>query len=1499
MKRQSSAPAKTAVLSASTADGMIAITQRITDNTLRVDELRQMSADELVTLWQTPYGVTTILHELMLSAADRLIRTAIEIIGANRKAYYLVRDGNGNTPLHAFAMRVGGAHNTALCAFVIGCVPLDALSAVNKENNTPVHLFPLTGNYAAVKMCRERDASLGTKQNVYMQTPTELSLERQRSETEQQLRVTKEENRRLAHNQSMADEEEEKLKEFYRRMDDEMKRRDAVEATLREAAASANKRIEGLEAIRTTQARVMRDALAEKEAARNQADELRRQLDEATSTQTQNSNALAQHAAELQRRERELHERSSALDAAYNEIEALRAEENAAIGDEHQRKIQDAEKRAAELQARVSEETRQRDEAATNLRDQQRATDEARTELLEMRQRVKKLESKEQHAAGNATLAQNALESMRTELETMRREEAERRETQLQALREENEHARAELQTLKSSSEEAQRLRASLDAERDRNEQWRSAAAENEQKMQTLLAELETERAKPIVVSAPPSPSLTSSQLIRRASAKRLVPGGLAAAMLASGNDDAPMMSPRTRSTTSTTESRPSVGTPRASSSSNDEANAGLNGKFFNNVINCVLDGDIQTLTVLVSPKLELNVDVVVDAMGRSLLEILLFKTVQHHHILVVAAKNRVKLNAAVPNVAETQYARAADMFELLVRAGARWPDLPEFITEHREHVPPSLAMKFDVYEQWWPFVEVLLGGEKSKETYQQLQRLLPTLGDPNHILSSFASKAIREQFVGRNMTYLHIALELYTEQVVGVVTLLLSVPEIDVRLLNSHGMTPLHSAIHRLHTLPHKCVPIVEALMAAGSNASLPCINAEMLTHWTALASKAAKQNEDKQTKREAGEASVRAKILQRTTSKRASMGKRLSMTVSAASAGNSSSSSSSSPGAEELTALHNDACKYTTPLAMAEIVGNARLIELLTSPRYRRIDTADLAEMIIERALMHDSLLTSFRSGQLRRHPLLVRYFEALHHVLHCYNPYTTSVIKATGIRPTVLKTKLATALPQTIVDNDERLACALVNEQVADSTSPLLPAVQTSLNAPLALEQLITDIGETRECASVLELAQQMLRVAKASESHQYDVSDTILKSAVERFDEAVQMAIAMMIERNSPPQAFVYVVARDDAQYGPLICYDTPLPTLEQRSVLQALVVAGQVEQLEALYLRSPDVLEHRFLHDQALLKLAIDSKQPLILAAIDCICQQAAHARRVAFEARNTPNALSDESLSLAARSALMREQKRAQQTYQEKFLDAKLCQAANRDHYLLLTGDGSTILHLCVEQFRDDLLQFVLSSVMQQIMLCDVHGRKPLETATKLALDASLLPTQREALTRCVSLLRTAMQPVITPLNFATLKSNDVASSTPKTITPTVTAPLSAVSQLSPRKETIQDDDDDNNNVTTTTTPRRRRHRERQATAIMVLPTVVESWDTAVLADISTDSLLPISAKPEDPNSVEQAGNEALSKSARRRHHKHSSDKPDTPRSSLKRSKERESKTET
>ena len=1473
---------------------------RIMGGTLQVAEIRSMSLDELVTLWRTPTGTTSVLHEAMMWGSVHLVRAAFETIGSNRPNYHMVADSNGNVPLHMFAMRAE-AHDVQLTQLVVNGSPIEALRAMNKEGNTPVHLFPLCGNQAAVQLCKARDAGLLARHNSYQQTPEELTLQRMRGDLESQVQSLKKENRRLAHNQSKADDDEEKFKDFYQRMDEELKNRDAEKAEMEAAAKAAAKKIEALEAMRASQAAVMRDALEKKANAEKIAEKLRRECDTAMATVHASNEEIARRTAEVEQRDRDVREQAAALTAAYVEVEALKRDEDSeqkralevaearaqemerlveserrsssttsltlaeekdrarkleeqlaalrrahaevasmrqSLTEEQQRKIAAAEHRAAELQASVDEQRTQRDDAARKLEEQKRATEEARSQLDAMKRRVDELETRKLNAAGDVTNASHELERMRNELERVRREGTEQREQQLKLLNDGNERARADLEKFKSSSDEAQLLRLSLDAERDRNEQWRITAEENEQKIKTLIAELEAARERPISIN-PPTQSLSHSQLLRRPSASRIststhtsitsngVFGGISAATSSSSSTgsnsssatiEEQLTSPRSRaSMTLTLDARP---LPTMAAASDDGSNARFNTKFFANVVSRVLECDVETLAVLVSPKLELNVDAIVDQLEHNLLEALLLKTVQNHHILH-ATRNAGKMAGTAT---EAQYNRAAEMFELLVKAGVRWAELPAFVAAHHEHVSSALAAKLANYEQWWPFAEALLAGDKAKDALGAIMRALPTIGDPNHILTHFSTKSTREQFADRNMSYLHIALETYTEHVVPIVTAILGVPEIDVNLRNSHDMTPLHTALMRLHATPHKCAPIVEALLAAGADPTTPCVNAEIVAHWAILAGKAAKQDHDTPAKREAGEAMVRAKLLQRSVSKRAVIGGQRAL-------------STSTTNVEELSTLRTDAQKYTTPLAMAQILGNERLVELLTRTRYRRIETHDLAEMIVDRAMLGCALRESHRSGQLVRYPMLVRYFELLHHILNCFNPYTTSVFLATGTRPTVLSTKLGIALPQSIVDNDERTLCELVNARLRDpqssETASLRQAIQAASatngggaappatprsmggssigDVTRALEQVVADIDGTRDLALVCDLAKRLLRIATAVETHTYSVSDVILKSVGERYDDAVLLAIATFIEQARPsPTAFVYVVARDDAQFGPLVCYDSVLAARGNMTVLQALFASGHVALIEALYARSPDTLEHRFRHDRALLKIAVDCKQPLVLVAIDFMCEHAAARRRRAIEKRESPT----DALALA------REIKRNQQPL---LLEAKTCEAANREHYSLVTTEGSTVLHLCIEQLRDDLLQFALSTVAQQMLLCDAHGRKPFEVAQRMARDPALSEAARATLDACTSLLSSHAHLVVGTLNLTGTMS-------PRTNGTPTAAPKSPVLELATpimvaRLDTPTSGDKQH-------TPHRRKHREKPAE-----PAVDAPFEDVPLAD--------------------------------------------------------------
>ena len=1330
----------------------------VQQNTLKVAELRKYSRDALVARIETSFGATTLLHNIMLIGNERLVSAALEIIGSDKPAMYTVLDADNNTPVHAFAQRVvSGQHNDQLTAAVINSAPLAALRATNKNGDTPAHLFPLCGNTRAVEMCRKRDPSLVVTQNALRQTPVELALERQRVEQTSELKVLQAENRRLAHNQSMADAEEAKLAEFYRRMDIETKRRDAQEAALRQEVERSAERIRALEAIAQTKERVMREAIANREKAEAQVTRLKQRLDEAAATQSSAADAVERTARTLAERERELLERQTALAEAFAEVTALRTETTDALADDQRSKIDAAEQRAAALQAQIAAEQAARDAVAQELGAQQTLVTRLQSELDEARRRVTEVETTKTRADADESAARSKFEELRAQLCRVQTEERLAFETQIATLRAQNEQNRNELARLQLSGDEAKKLRETLEAERDRTEQWQHAHEESELRVRSLLVELEAEQARPIAMGAASATSNSSTghaALQRRPSSTKMS-AAVSAAL-----------------STSTTIPAP---TP-VNLATFDE---GANDKFIQNVINRVLECDCDALSLLV--KLELDIAGIVDRAGTGLLELFMMKVLQASYVTTAANWTESTTSQAV--------IRASEMFELLVRAGARWAGLPKFIAEHSNKLGRGLAAKFEVYEQWWAFADALLAGDKVKNAHVALQRALPTIGDPNHILTQFHSKAHRETFAGREMSYLHLALELYNEQVLVVVELLLSVPGIDVNLANAHQLTPLHAAIQRFYKVPGRCASLVEALMAAGADPLRPCDNVEVIEHWASLAADAVPKhatNEfDKEARQEALATVSRARSMQRTSS-RAS---RSTIVVGA-------QRDQAKLNNDELTWLATTTNKYTTPLAMAGIIGSERLTELLTQERYRRVETRTLAAMIIERAMLHHWLLEAFESGALARYPALAKYFEFLHHVPHCFNPYTTSVIVATNVRPRALKTKLAVGLAQSIVDVVERHIVEHIVRRLDDPQSIESKSLAAASNgsqppqtprgssggsrfgsvpdAHQALEQLTADLEGNNELLAIWQLASSLLRIVKASESHAYDVGPTILASIVERYDEAVEEAIALMIERRAetPPAAFVYVVARDDAQFGPRVCYDSILPSLQQ-SVLQALVANGDIEKLEALHARASEALEHRLASDRALLKLAIDSRQPLVVAWFDYVAERSAMRLRRAFEARAS-------SASVVALATAQQAQRQGVKR------DAKECKAANREHYSLVTLEGSTILHLCVTAMRDDLLDFVLSTAFGQLSKCDAHGRRPVELAVHLASNDRLTPAQKQALASCTALLRGTAHTLVTPLVFPPMSTN--APSPRKSPVATIVSPR-AENLVSPRSK--------------------------------------------------------------------------------------------------------------
>jgi len=1420
--------------------------EAVQNNKLRVAELRKYSRAHLTAPIETSFGPTTLLHQLMLIGSEALVRTALEIVGADRPGFYMALDADHNTPLHAFAQRVGGgASAEALTAAVIAAAPIEALRAKNKEGNTPVHLFPLCGNLGAVELCRRRDASLVALQNAYRQTPAELALEAQRMEMETQLKTLRADNRRLTHNQSMADAEEAKLAEFYQRMDIELKRRDAEEAKLRAAVDESNARIKAMEAIAQTKERVMREAIAKREEAERAAADMTKRWRQAGDSQSAALAAADRTRLELEERAARLEEQSAALNEAYGEITALRADTEKSLAEDQRKKIADAEARAAKLEAQFAAEQEQRDRVASELAAQQTLVTQLRDELERARQRVTEVETRKTSAERDESAARARFDEQRAQLSRAQADERAAFEKQIATLREQNDASRSELSRLQLSGDEAKKLRETLDAERDRTEQWRQAHEESEARVRTLMAELEAEQARPITpqTAAASLSSSSSSALQRRPSSTKMSAAVAAAlhASIASGVAPSSALSMITTTASPSSSSSAAATDEPGSPRSRCAAPAPVveedpNDRFLNNVINRVLECDYDTLALLVSAKLEFDVASLVDRTGTCVLELFLNKVLQSHYVATAAG-------AAGKNEAQSaqtqQYVRAPEMFELLVRAGARWDGLPNFIAEHGPRLWRTLTAKFDVYEQWWPFADALLAGDKVKDAHVAIGRTLASAGNPNHVLTQFHSKAHRDAFVGRQMTYLHLALELYNEQVLAVVELLLTMPGIDVNLANSHQMTPLHAAINRFHKLsPVRCAALVEALMAAGGDPLRPCDNAEVIEHWATLAaenvSKHATSDYEKERRRDALETASRAKTLQRSRTTKSLIG---------------TQREASKYGNDEMTWLVATTRRYTTPHAMAGIVNNERLLELVTQARYRRVETRALAELVVERALLHHWLVESFETGGLARYPQLAKHFEFLHHVLHAFNPYTTSVIVATGVRPRVLKVKIAVGLAQSLVDVDERHIVELISRRLDDPNSVEAKALTAGTPSPsgtlrtrfgnladvkASLEQIVADLEGTDELVVVAELASALLRVANMSESHTFDVSAPILASVLERYDESVEQAIVAMIERTrTPPAAFVYVVARDDAQFGPHVCYDTMLSAFGQ-TVLQALVARGDVEKLEALFERAPEALEHRLASDRALAKLAVDTRQPLVLAWFDFIAERSATARRRMFEGRTVGTD------GLAGQAAALRRAKVER--------DAKQCKAPHREHYSLVTVEGDTILHLAVMARRPDLLDFVLTTVFPALQKCDARARRPIELATQLALVDDKSPlARREALTRCAVLLRGQAHLAVSALTLPPLPAQSPRRGTPPTpvatAVPTQSLSSSASSPpssnrenkvVSPRRKHAHDDppaDPDKGETalddalksprsgesTEEPTPRRHRHRHRSS----------------------------------------------------------------------------------
>jgi hypothetical protein len=366
---------------------------------------------------------------------------------------------------------------------------------------------------------------------------------------------------------------------------------------------------------------------------------------------------------------------------------------------------------------------------------------------------------------------------------------------QIDSLKQAHQRAESQVARLSTTSAEATQLQAALDAERQRNVALAKKHDDYERTLKTMRAELEAERT-----TRPSSPR----------TARR---GG--------GGDE--------EQSTSSSTALPAVPVVVAID----------NSEFIANVFARLNEGDVATMTLLLSDRLALNPNNV-NLFGHSLLEVFFNTTVQNYLKLKTATgADKGKL---LGGEVEQQFTNAHEMFELLVRAGARWDGMQSFIDYHLQHFSAAMLEKVQCYESFSPFIEALLVGEQQQQQRDVLQRLTSTvryMGNPNHVLTQFANKAQREQYGARGLSLLHMAIEVYAEHVEQVVALLLRQPDIDVNKLDARGATPLHTAINRHCASKDRCIALVEMLLARGANPEITCADADLVGHWREVAEK------------------------------------------------------------------------------------------------------------------------------------------------------------------------------------------------------------------------------------------------------------------------------------------------------------------------------------------------------------------------------------------------------------------------------------------------------------------------------------------------------------------------------------------------------------------------------------------------------------------------------------------------------------------------------------
>lgn len=1308
---------------------------------------------------------TTPLHQLMLVGADRIVRAIVDRLSncttSECSRIYATPDSDGNTPLHTFALRCD--HSRELTSYVIERVPLHALQAVNKQNNTPLHLFPLVGNRDAMAICQARDNTLAQTQNALMQTPVELSLQRRQVETERELNTLRRENKRLTHNLIGADDEETKFKDFYRRAGEELLQRQKTDA---EVAA----RMTALEAARANAERVMREALAKREAAERDAKKLADRLNEMTAEQTRVRSAEQDQVNDLSLRETELQQRSAALEQAVAEIEEMRSE----VGTEQSARIAQAEERVVLLTQQVEQQTRQRNEAAANLEKQRVAAAELETQLAQMNVRTADLLATAQRASESELQLEAELQATRAQTEATRREFEDR----LRTLDEERRRTEEELRVrADSKSAEAQKLEAALADERAHRERRQRLQEESDERLRKVTAELLALKLQHQVPRAVEMPTL----IIPRTTAPVVV--------------------------TSTT--------------SVAAANGGVdNSIFFANVVNRTVDGDNALLSTLFSQALDLNPNTT-DAHGSPLLEIVLKGIVKNYRLYQSSEEA-----AFASSAAGGRLARAPEVLSTLLRAGATWDGLTEFVESQQQNVPKQVLEILKSRDSLSPFFEALLCGDgvgAPRDAVERLVRHVSKMGSPNHIPTLF-SKLTHSRLAGHGYTYVHIAIELYKVRVADVVETLMR-PGINLTLADARGRTALHFALQKLHSDAQRCVAVVTLLLANGANPQTPCIDTEFVAEWAAKSAEQARKLANPVAAAAADEVVSRIK--------RFRPGRLL--------IGSQRREEKEVQDAQKLAA---DARQYATPVAMARAIGNERLCELLTQQRFRYVETSTITDCIHSRAILHSMLLQSFRSGELGRELMLARIFESVQHVFFCFNPYIRdsaiipdSMARRQPIRDQqeqhVIETLLRrieepapeepaplASVAETDDDIEYEVATLVVvtppiqqEAHMIDPTSSkppplaLPPALSKSASVKkprpmLASKQLarsrtvptlqvggkvtkvvaeqyrvyLTQLMVEQKNGSVSDiytLAQQLLKMLEAIEERFFDVDALIERSAIERYPVAVRAAIKKLIDEGSA-EALEFVAGRKDALFGNDISYQTVLEfdNRERMNCAQMLASRGEVSKLEWLIEHEPELLDRRPADGRSLVAVAIASKQPHIIVLFDYRMELRRRQRReqiAADENTGTDDRVRTPLQKTASRHSMyvagpitFNTNESSSTTTSEMGVDgpmtAEACKAPNREHYSLLTRYNSTVLHVLMQLLRDDLLQFALPSVQHQLSMVDDRGCTPLQTALarqKHRKERNEADTR--ALERCVSMLRGDKELPL-PLNEAQLK---------------------------------------------------------------------------------------------------------------------------------------------